>query len=87
MWEPVKLQLKLKLTKVRKLWWDKCLGALEQNAWKDTLAGFIEYNELRAYRCPLLKIKQSQSKVRLICLADATEQAGGAAIYAGMELT
>ena len=91
MWESVKLQLKLKLTKVSKLQWDKCLRAPEQDDWKHmynvhTLAMFTEYSELRAHNCSLPRVKKSQSKVRLLCLADATEQAGGVAVFAEPKL-
>ena len=55
--------------------------------WKDTLARFAEYSELRAHRCLLPKIKDFQRKVRLLCLADASEAAGGTAVYAGWKLT
>ena len=41
---------------------------------------------LLAQSCPLPIVKDSQSKVRLICLADSAEAAGGTAIYAGRKL-
>ena len=42
MCKPVKLKLKLKLTKVNSLQWDECLKPPEQVIWKETLTRFKE---------------------------------------------
>ena len=58
--------------------WDQILPEDEQRKWIKILKGFCEFTRA--------KIIQRLSKIRLICLADAAEFAGGAGVYAGMEL-
>ena len=76
MWESVKLQLKLKLTKVSKLQWDECLRAPKQDQWKDMLARFTEYNKFRGVLYPgsrSLRVR-SASSVLLTPLKKLVEQ-------------
>ena len=86
LWEPIKLNLKLKAAKLNGMDWDQPIPEEIQDAWKSKLVEFIDYKTLSARRCGIPSEKISSSKVRLIVLADAAEEAGGAAVYAGRKL-
>ena len=58
----------------------------DQGEWKATLARFVEFSSLKAERCPILSDRDSGSKIRMICLADAATNAGGAAINVGRKV-
>ena len=50
------------------------------------LTAFVELNDIQMPRCCIPSNEESVSKIRLICLSDAAEFAGGAVIYAGRKL-
>ena len=86
LWEPIKLNLKLKAAGINGMEWDKPIPEELQETWKTKLVEFVEYKTLSAVRCRLPPDRVSESKIRLIVLADAAEGAGGAAVYAGRKL-
>ena len=57
----------------------------DQKMWKDMLKGYVNLPEIKIPRFCLPSSGVSKSKIRLICIADTAEFAGGAAIYAGKE--
>ena len=85
-WEPIKLQIKLALLPLKGLVWDKKIPKLEQAKWSEILTTFVELNEIQMPRRCIPSSEESVLKIRLICLADAAEIAGGAVIYAGQKL-
>ena len=86
LFEPIKLQLKLELRKLTGLAWDEEIAPDLQTKWRVLLANFVELHELSAPRCIIPADNVSVSKIRLLCICDAAEHAGGAAIYAGRKL-
>ena len=82
-WEPIKLQLKLHASRLSELEWDDQLKCEDQEPWKQRLVEFVRFGELQAKRCPIPADKESISGIRLICISDAGQHAGGAAVYAG----
>ena len=85
-WEPIKLQVKLHASRLLELEWDVQLKSEDQKPWKQRLVEFVRVGELQAKRCPILADKESISGIRLICVSDAGQFAGGAAVYAGRRL-
>ena len=86
LFEPIKLQLKLEMRKLTGLAWDEEIPLEQQMKWRMLLANFVKLHELSAPRCVIPANKDSVSKIRLLCISDAAEHAGGAAIYAGRKL-
>ena len=86
LWEPIKLNLKLMATELNGFEWDSPLPENFQIIWKDKLLEFVDYRLLSAKRCGIPTDEESDSKIRLIVMADAAEAAGGAAVYAGRRL-
>ena len=84
--ECYKLQLKLNLTRLNQFDWDTVIPDHEQIFWKETLAQFVEYAKVKIPRCATPADAESNSHIRLICLSDAAEFAGGAVVYAGRRL-
>ena len=84
--EPKKLQLKLALSQLNSLAWDQPLSQELQEEWQVRLADLMELPTLRVIRNVIPK-SHGDKPIRLLCLSDAGEQAGGAAVYAGVELT
>ena len=85
-WEPIKLQLKLQSVELNGKDWDEILGEEEQKKWKEKLVEFVTYKELTVNRCCVPSDEMSNSKIRLLGMADAAEGAGGAAVYVGRKL-
>ena len=85
-WEPIKLQMKLAMLPLKGLEWDEKNSDEEQAKWSDILMTFVELNDIQMPRCCIPSDKESISKIRLICLSDAAEFAGGAVVYAGRKL-
>jgi hypothetical protein len=83
--EPLKLQYKLSLSQLNEFEWDQPLPTHLQEEWKASLAKLMELNELQVPRC-VLPINEDNKPIRLICLSDAGASAGGAVVYAGVEL-
>ena len=83
--EPIKLQMKLQTSSLKGKDWDEILPDQDQERWKEILKGYVNLQEIKIPRFCLPRNEGSGSKIRLICLADAAEFAGGAAVYAGRE--
>ena len=83
---PFKLQMKLAMLPFKGLDWDEKIPELEQARWLEGLTTFIKLNDMQMPRCCISSSEESVSKIRLICLSDAAEFAGGAVIYAGRKL-
>jgi len=85
--EPIKLQMKLQTMNLKGRGWEDVLPETEQVFWKDILKGYVNLPSINIPRFCIPSKEISKSKIRLICLSDAAEFAGGAAIYAGRELS
>ena len=85
--EPVKLQMKLLTGSLKGRDWDEVLPEGDQIMWKEILKGYVDLPDITIPRLCIPGSGISSSKIRLLCLADAAEHAGGAAIYAGRELS
>ena len=86
LFEPIKLQLKLEMTKLSGLLWDDVVPDQDQDKWKGLLSSFVDLSKISVNRCTVPTDEESNSGIRLICLADAAEHAGGTAVYAGRRL-
>ena len=84
--EPIKLQYKLEMRLLAGMSWDKEIPDTDQRKWKEVIAGFVDLNKISVSRCSIPSDAESSSKIRLICLSDAAEYAGGAAVYGGWKL-
>ena len=85
-WEPLRLQLKLLFHELVSLDWN---DPVPDEFQKDWIEAFLVMEKSRALRIPRCVVPESADpnwRVRLICLADAAEGAGGCAIYGGVEL-
>ena len=85
-WEPLKLQLKLHLSKLNHLAWDQQLSAHDQDHWKSVLTQVVEFPELSIPRCVVPDNAVDPNSARLVCISDAAAHAGGVAVYIGFEL-
>ena len=83
--EPLKLQYKLSLSQLNEYEWDQPLPTHLQEEWKANLAKLMELNKLEVPRC-VIPTNEDNKPIRLICLSDAGALAGGAVVYAGVEL-
>ena len=81
-WEPVKLQMKLHLSKLNGLDWDTPIAPTDQLFWKEKLLEVLEFPNMRVNRC-VVPEDAIIDTARLICVSDASTSAGGAAIYLG----
>ena len=79
--EPVKLNLKLMLSELNHLPWDSPVPLDQQDKWVNLLTLIDAMPEVEIPRC--VRPPRAEKHVRLLCFADAGEQAGGCAIYAG----
>ena len=84
--EPIKLQMKLLTGSLKGKGWDEVLPEGDQIVWIEILKGYVDLPNIVIPRFCLPSNRISSSKIRLICLADAAEFAGGAGVYAGKEL-
>ena len=84
--EPVKLQMKLLTGSLKGKGWEEVLPEGDQIVWREILKGYVDLPNIIISRFYLPSNEHCSSKIRLICLADAAEFAGGAAVYAGKEL-
>ena len=85
--EPIKLQMKLLTGSLKGKDWDEILPDEDQEVWRDILKGYVDLPKIAIPRFCLPGKNESKSKIRLLCLADAAEFAGGAAVYAGKEIS
>ena len=81
-WEPIKLQLKLHLSKLNSLDWDDPIAHSDQLFWKEKLLEVLEFPNMTINRC-VVPDDADISTARLIAVSDASTNAGGAAIYLG----
>ena len=84
--EPIKMQMKLLTSSLKGKGWEEVLPEEDQTVWREILKGYVDLPNIVIPRFCLPSNEVSSSKIRLICLADAAEFAGGAAVYAGKEL-
>ena len=84
--EPIKLQLKLHLANLNGKDWKETLTIEELEFWVEKLVEFVDLPEIRVPRC-IIPAGFSKQDIRLVCFADSANDAGGAAIYAGVEIT
>ena len=66
--------------------WDKEIPSTEQEKWTEIIKMFVDLNDIQMPRCCIPSDEESESKIRLICLANAAKFAGGAVVYAGRKL-
>ena len=59
--------------------------AEDQEKWREILKSYVNIPEIIIPRFCLPEKRAEKGKIRLICLADAAEFAGGAVVYAGVE--
>jgi Pao retrotransposon peptidase len=85
-WEPVKLQMKLSFQELNSLAWDEQVPDDATSTWIDHFLFIEQTRALSIPRCILPPDSAPQAKIRLICLADVAECAGGTAIYVGVKL-
>ena len=84
-WEPYKLQLKLDAQGLSGINWDTPLSPEMQDYWISRFQEFLDLPNLSVPRY-ILPNDSTPTKIRLLCISDAAEFAGGGAIYAGVEL-
>ena len=84
-WEPFKLQLKLDNHKLNGLDWDFALEPDLQDLWKTRFQEFLHVPDMTAERCIVPDDAENPDQIRLLCISDAAEVAGGCAIYAGFK--
>lgn len=83
LWEPFKVQLKLENQSLKGMDWDAPLDSALQELWKARFEQFLDVPSMTAERCIVPADAADPDKIRLVCIADAAEMAGGCAIYAG----
>ena len=81
-WEPIKLQLKLHLSKLNSLDWDDPITPSDQLFWKEKLLEVLDFPNMTINRC-VVPDDADLDTARLIAVSDASTNAGGAAIYLG----
>ena len=87
LFKPIKLQYKLALLQLNKFNYREAPPPAMQAEWRTLLADLAILPDLKVPRCVLPDTVES-SPLRLLCLSDAGEQAGGGAvIYLGTHLT
>jgi hypothetical protein len=85
LFEPVKLNLKLSLSELNHLMWDQPVPWYQHDRWTNLLTFMESVAEIELPRC-IRPPNIERAEVRLLCLADAGERAGGCAVYAGYPL-
>lgn len=86
-WEPYKLQLKLDNSYLNGNEWDTPLNCELQTHWKERFKQFIDIPKMEAARCVIPPDAVNPNEMRLLCLSDAAESAGGCAVYASFKRT
>ena len=84
-WEPFKVQLKLDNSYLNGLDWDVPLNCELQTHWKERFQHFINIPNMEALRCIIPEDAVDPNDMRLLCLSDAAENAGGCAVYASFK--
>jgi hypothetical protein len=86
-WEPYKLQLKLDNSYLNGTDWDTVLSCELQTHWKERFKQFIDIPLMETIRCVVPPDAEDPDNMRLLCLSDAAENAGGCAVYASFKCT
>ena len=86
-WEPIKVQMKLAAQNLNGAVWDAPLKQDVQEYWHERFKDLIEIPKMVIPRFVLPEDAKPGSKIRLLCVSDAATNMGGAAIYAGVELS
>ena len=81
LWEPYKLQLKLDATALNGLPWDAPLDMELQSHWTMRFQEFLQLPNISADRSIIPPDAVNPNKMRLLCISDAAESAGGCAAY------
>ena len=84
--EPIKLQLKLHLVRLNGKSWKAALSPEKEEFWREKLVEFVDLPSIPVLRC-VIPAGFGNQDIRLVCFADAAKDAGGAAIYAGVEIS
>ena len=82
----MKLQYKLEMRRLAGLAWNEEVPESDQQIWKNMLISFVDLNMISVTKCSIPSDAESDSKICLICVSDAAEFAGGAAVYGGRKL-
>lgn len=85
-WEPLRLQLKLSFQELNALDWGDVVPDDQHDMWIEHFLELEKAHQLTIPRCIVPTTVGADWKIRLICLSDAAEGAGGTAIYGGIEL-
>ena len=86
LFEPLKLQFKLGLSALNQFTFDEALPLDLQAEWREALATLTQLSSLVIPRSVIPIDSPTDAPIRLICLSDAGESAGGAVVYAGVKL-
>ena len=81
LWEPYKLQLKLESHHLNGYDWDVALEPDLQRQWTERFQEFLDVPNMCAPRCIIPSDAENPNEIRLLCISDAAELAGGCAIY------
>ena len=84
-WEPLRLQMKLSFQELNALDWKDPVPESMVETWVGHFRQLEDAQSLTIPRCVIPRDAPPDWKMRLICLADAGEGAGGAAVYGGVE--
>ena len=84
-WEPLRLQMKLSFQELNALDWKDPVPECMIETWVDHFRQLEEARSFTIPRCVIPANAPPDWTIRLICLADAGEGAGGAAVYGGIE--
>ena len=85
-WEPYKLQLKLSAQTLNGVDWDTPLNEEQQTYWRKRFKEMLQVPLLAINRYIFKDTTDRPHGIRLLCISDAAANAGGAAVYAGVEL-
>ena len=85
LFEPLKLSLKLHQAKLNGLSWDESLSVEQTSEW---ISKLNTLNQAASAAIPRAAVPmEGTGLLRMICLSDAAETAGGAAVYVGCKLS
>jgi hypothetical protein len=85
-WEPLRLQMKIALQELNPLDWKDPVPDDLHAEWVEYFLALEKAKHFSIPRCVIPPSAPTNWKIRLICLADAAEGAGGTAIYGGVQL-
>jgi len=85
-WEPLRLQMKIAFQEMNSLDWKDPVPDELHTDWIEYFLALEKAQGFSIPRCIIPATAPPDWKIRLICIADAAEGAGGTAIYGGVEL-